>query len=261
MPKVHQNDNLLMKVLIYGIPGSGKTTLASTAAEHGDMGKVLFLSIEGGMLSVPNNPDIMVEEIRNTPEKAAIDQVRDLFFALVAKNIKQTPWVENINTVVIDSGTELMTLVLEKIAKDAGRQSGMPFLQDYGQSTAVLKQTFRWFRDLPYNVIVTSLVQTVYDGKGDNAPVKSIEPMFTEKLREAVKGYFDHIWYAYRLEGKPDSEGTVQPDSYHLLTRPAAKFFGKTRGQNFSQALGARVDNPNLAVIYDLLLQTEGKAK
>lgn len=267
MPQEHTNRNLFMKALIYGQPGSGKTTLASTASQHDQMRNVLFLSIEGGLLSVPSNSDVLVEEIRNdlSGGTSATKKIDKMFWALAGKYSENAqPWVKNVNTVVIDSGTELLTLTLEAIMAEeiaGGRNKNleMSWLQDYGRATTKLKQLYRWFRDLPMNVIVTCLVQNVYEGKGENAPLKSIEPMLTEKLRESVKGYFDHIWYAYRVEGRVNPDGTVVDDTFHLLTRPAAKFFGKTRGQYFSRAVGSKIDNPNMAQLYDLLLETEGK--
>ena len=42
-----------LNILVYGYPGAGKTTLAASAQEHPDLADVLFLNIEGGLLSVP----------------------------------------------------------------------------------------------------------------------------------------------------------------------------------------------------------------
>jgi len=41
-----------MKILVYGPQGAGKTYLAATAQDHPAMRDVLFLSIEGGLMTV-----------------------------------------------------------------------------------------------------------------------------------------------------------------------------------------------------------------
>lgn len=64
--KPHVNPNPYLKLLVHGAPGVGKTTLAGQAVEHEAMRNVWFLSVEGGMLSVPNNDCIYTTEIRNT---------------------------------------------------------------------------------------------------------------------------------------------------------------------------------------------------
>lgn len=257
-PVTHENTKPLLKLLVYGAPGVGKTTLAATAAEHDDLKKVLFLSVEGGMLSVPSSPNVIKEEIRNTASHSAFEHIDSYFWALASQDFSRYPWMKDIRTVVIDSGSELLTLVLESlVAADitAGntKRQGLDdiWLQDYGRSTASLKRLYRYFRDLPYNFILTALSKNIYPKGLDNSqgiePL-SVTPNFTEKLGESIMGYMDHIWYMYR-NGKDEPE---------ILTRQFRTYRGKTRGKFFNPALGLNVANPNLASIYQLLIETEG---
>lgn len=256
--KAHVNPTPWLKLLVYGQPGVGKTTLAGQAAEHDDMRDVWFLSVEGGMLSVPNNRRIYVTEIRNTPEVSAYAQIFEAFWAMASRDVSKYPWINDINTVVIDSGSELLTLVLESLVdegvkadKTHSRDENQIYLQDYGTATVSLKRLYRYFRDLPCHLIVTALSKNIYPkraGKVDEAaqPV-AVAPSFTDKLGVSIQGYVDHCWYLY-----------VDDKGRHILTQPAGIYQAKTRGQAYSKELGKIVHNPCLPDLYDLLIQTEG---
>ena len=64
-----------LKLLVYGPPAVGKTTLAGTAEDHEDMAPVLLCNIEGGELSVKNRLDVWTT-----------DQLRDV------KSVEEVFW-------------------------------------------------------------------------------------------------------------------------------------------------------------------------
>ena len=98
-----------MKILVYGPQGAGKTYLAATAQDHPAMRDVLFLSIEGGLMTVAHRGDIMAEDIAST--KA----LEDIFWKIANKD----PEYARFKTLVIDSGTELQTMNLEEVVRHA----------------------------------------------------------------------------------------------------------------------------------------------
>ena len=59
-----------MKILIYGPQGVGKTYLAATAQDHPAMRDVLFLNVEGGLMTIAHRGDIMAED---TPHQGLED--------------------------------------------------------------------------------------------------------------------------------------------------------------------------------------------
>lgn len=239
---VSQTDKFL-KVLVYGDAGVGKTSLAATATQNKAMEKTLIVNVEGGMLSITGSGAMATEQIKS------IKDVEDIMWALSSKQ----EGFEHYNTCVIDSGTELQTLDLEEIAeaarkKNSSREVDTVYLEDYGKSTTRLKRIFRHFRDLPMNVIVTALV------KREMPPMQSqkrdpirVLPQFTAKLGDSLMGYVDAVWYMYEDDGVR-----------HLLTQPEGPYMAKTRGHNFSAAIGKDVENPNLSELYDILQKTEG---
>lgn len=102
-----------LNILVFGEPGVGKTTLAATAQDHPAMRDVVFLNIEGGLLSVVS---------RGQPVKAvdisSQESVEEFFWSLRKDLMESTDGpLAGVKTVVIDSGSELQTLVLEGIVR------------------------------------------------------------------------------------------------------------------------------------------------
>jgi phage nucleotide-binding protein len=245
-----------VNALIYSDPGLGKTTLAASAADHPEMGEVLFLNFEGGLLSIKGKRGVKIRDVRS------VDDVEDSFWAVVQKR----KGYERIRTVVIDSGTELQGINLEQIAAKAFKKkrgkretADQLFQEDYGKDTQRLKRVFRWFRDGDFNFIVTAHAKRLFEKKGENSEPKlvGVQPAFTNKLGTSLCGFVDFVWYMYK-----DDES----DTRWLLTREHEEFYAKTRGIKFSTALGPRVqlaipgksEGHTIATLYDLMLKSEG---
>lgn len=234
-----------VKLLVYGDPGIGKTTFAATGESHPQMKNTLFVNIEGGMLSIANTDADATEQLHN------VDSVEEVFWNLAQK----TKGWDHYQTVVVDSATELQTMDLEGIVKAAKKKNKSRnlddiYLEDYGKSTARLKRIFRQFRDLPMHVIVTCLTKRVMPANAQNMTnpqPKATLPSLTDKLAMSLMGYMDFVWYMYIGED----------NKRELLTRDKSHYKAKTRGARFSKALGERVVEPDLAEIFNLLLQTE----
>ncbi len=234
-----------LKVLIYGDPGTGKTTLAATVTENVDMEKTLVINIEGGMLSIIDTGALATDQVSN------ITEVEEIMWALSSK----AKGFEHFNTVIVDSGSELQTLDLEGIVREAKKKKSDRDLddihiEDYGKSTQRLKRIFRHFRDLKMNVIVTALVKRHMPPatSARKTPLKVV-PKFTASLSDSVCGYMDCVWYLYLDE---------ETGKRQMLTQPEGVYFAKTRGHNFSRELGKLVEDPNFSDIYNLLQTTEG---
>lgn len=270
-------ESVYVNLMIYADPGAGKTTLAAMANEHPAMREVLFANVEGGLLSVTGQ-GIHAIDINS------VDDLEALYWELVKGKEGS---LGHIRTVVIDSGSEVQSLNLEEIVAEEieedekGKRYSQDdiWLSDYGRSTAQLKRVFRWFRDLDCHLIITALAKTIMPpqpqgrGKGmsqslakqpDRDP-KSVDPLFTEKLGNAVKGYVDFVWYIYE-----DSNEDGDPERW-ILTQRQGPIFAKTRGARFRTALGPHVkikdmenegdDGMTLGDIFDLLIKTQGPKK
>lgn len=232
-----------VNIMVYGEPGVGKTTLAATAASHPDMGKVLVLNVEGGLLSIRNNPNVEAIDI----ESAA--QLEKIYYALANGDSPQ------FKTIVLDSGTELQTLHLEEVVKDAvkkksGRTLDEIYLEDYGKNTSFIRRIVRWYKELDRHFIMTALVKREWSNPAmvDRTAPDIVRPAFTAKLGTHLQGYFDYVWY---MATKTDDDGNVQRN---VLTRAKAPYVAKTRIEPDAE-FPMVITNPNLSDIYNQLFQ------
>jgi len=240
MPKsyVVTPDKPYFNGLLFGDPGSGKTSLAVSAQDHPKMADVLVINHEGGLLSVAHRGDIRAVDVHTTEE------LEDILIRLKQRDKEY----KGIRTVIIDSATELQTVNLEEIVqreakKKSGRNKNDIYRADYGESTVQLKRVFRGFRDIRRHVIFTALAKYVYPKMPEGADTTNVDPLavipsLTAKLASSLMGYVDFVWFCYYDKDE---------DKYRVLTQPEDAFFAKTRGPHFAKALGklrtVKIDN------------------
>lgn len=231
-----------IKVLLYAFAGVGKTLFAATAQDHEATRDVLFLNLEGGLLTIAGRRDIAATDLQSADH---LEQVLDLI-------AQGHPMMAKYQTLVLDSGSELQTMSLEHNIAHRQRNSAAPDLdevdrRDYGRTGVQLKRILRKMRDLPINIIVTALPK---ETKDDLGTVISIGPLFTPSLQEPIMGIFDFVWYMY----------VDANDNRQILTRDQGVYRAKTRGPRFREALGVNYENPTIPGLYDLLMESEGGA-
>lgn len=219
-----------VKMLVYGAPGVGKTYFSSSAP------KPLFVDVEGGTLSIRNagrNIDVV-----------KVNRFADIFeihkFLMAGDHDYQT--------VIVDSLTELQKKSLDGIMEEAYRKDPMKRdpdvaeLRDWGKNTAQLRKAVRYFRDLPMNVIFTSLEK---DTKDESTGAIRVGPDLTPKLQNDVAGYLDIIAH---MSTRDKEEGIVR----QMLVQPTGKYMAKDR----SGKLGKIIKEPDFQAILDRI---EGK--
>lgn len=225
-----------MKVLLYGLSGMGKTTMAASFP------RPLFLDLEGGMLSTrrvqpvlryPRNPK---ESVKSYP------QVVD-FYNLVAQ--EKNPQFE---TIVIDSLNELQLLVTQYVVtKFTGvkrQYNDQMTLADYGKANRDFAKVVRLFLNLPYNVVFTAA--STQKDFGEESDVM-ISPKFVGKqVGPDVQRMMDMIGYCY---AKAMPGNTTE---HYVSFKMSSKYLAKDR-------LGiTRQDIPNS---YDALMSNTKETK
>ena len=248
-----------MNKVIWGPPGCGKTTLAATAQDHPQMGDVLFIDIEGGLVSCAHRGDIRFVDVKTnedgTPCLDVIANMEAVYWNIVQKK----PGFDTIGTVVIDSVTELQQMDLANIAaieyekykkKIADNPRKMktikPVVKDrisldyYGLNTSRMKRILRMYRDGPFNLICTALMKKRYDSESETAPPTEIGPSLTPGVSDSLRGMVDFCWALY-LDG----------NTRKLMTAPTGVYQVKTRGPRFQAEIGDTVTNPHLGEMYD----------
>lgn len=247
-----------LKVMIYGNYGTGKTTLAGTAANVESMRDVLVINAESGDLALTPFQDridtIQVTEYKRMSQikefltkhcKARdagdIDKLREMESYLRGYEV-ETP--KQYNTAIIDSLSEVEQYCMNQLLGitdttklDEEVQSAE--WSEYKRNHSMIQRLVRAFRDLPMHVIFICGEQF----NQDEAKRYKYSPALTGKLSKQVQGFMDMV--GYLAIGNPKDDGTVPRRLYVL---PTGKYDAKHRYANFH---GSFFDDPSMESILE----------
>lgn len=240
-----------LKVLIYGVPGAGKTVLAGSASEVEAMQPVLYVDVEGGTLSIAERYP-KLQRVR----------VKDDFDA--SGRLKATAWDQlwaiyealkrgegGYATVVVDNLSEAYQLAMrdtmnERVSENANLDEDVPDLRAYGKTGSQVRRWVRHLRDLDAHVIFTAheMAQT-----NDAGATLSFTPSFPGKLPFELAGFMDMVLYLYTKTEKVESPDGKKDSVYrNLQAQPAGKYLAKDR----SGKLPLILRDPTMPKIFDL---------
>lgn len=174
-----------LKMVVYGMSGVGKTSLAKTIGEP-----TLLISAESGLLTLAGADidviDISQDDNGNViPKEKRIGRLGEVYqFLLSDEAKKKYRWV------FIDSLTEISQNLVECL------QAEFPDRKDslvlYGENSKRLRSLVKSFRDLPhYNVIFTALSVIDKDESGMRFTTIDLVGNFASKL----PGFFDEVFF------------------------------------------------------------------
>jgi phage nucleotide-binding protein len=190
-----------VKALVYGVAGSGKTSLSAT---FGDIPTVV-ISCESGLLSIAD-ADLPVIEIKT---------MNDLSEAYLF--LTQNQDGQRFKAIVIDSVSEIAEVLLaeeKKTSKDARAA--------YGNTSEKMMELLRAFRDVAgRHVLFISKLEKVKDEM--NGALMYGPSMPGQRLGQAIPYLVDEV-FALRVE--KDGEGNV---SRWLQTTPDFQWQAKDR--------------------------------
>jgi len=233
------------KGIVWSPPGTGKTTFAASGSSHPDLGKMLIINIEDGLLTLNDDENILVVDIgidekgNKVPDIAR--HLEDLLDEVLAPDPK--PIWKDVKTLVIDSWSDFQTKSLQDVllADDRAKDKDMLEQKHYGKDTNREKRLMSLLRQCKKNVIFTAISKIDRDKEGNTV---AILPALTDKVSEALVSYMDFSWYLF------EDKGVIK-----MLTRPRSKIRAKTRRDDIAEILGEIVtlerNKPNLAIIYD----------
>lgn len=215
-------------LMVYGDPGVGKTTLASTTPNP------LFLDVDGGLMSVAHKDFDVVEVGKH---QSVIQDLEDAYMLLIGSE-------HSYETIVVDTITELQRKLADELQMEihqaTGRDRDLMTLQDWGKNTAQTRRFLRAMIDLPIHTIFVAQAELYV--REDSTQMRM--PMLTAKLRNAVMAMTSIIGCLGIKAGEGD-----KPDQRVLLTRPHGMFYAKDR----SGKLPVTMVDPTIPQILDLV--------
>jgi len=231
-----ENRTPYMNMMIYGNSGVGKTRLCGSAVEVEELAPVLFVDIEGGLLTLESCYP-QVEYVRVMTWQKLQDVYNELY---------RNPG--RYKTIVLDSLTEIQKfsmdgIMKEVVQKDSDRDPDVPSIREWGNNGEQTRKFVRGFRDLPCNTIFTALA--VHD-KDSRTGMIMTTPSLSGKLKQEVAGFLDIVAYYY-MKKVGDKMQRL------LLTQATEQQVAKDR----SDRLPPVVEEPTMLQLYQLITGNE----
>src|SRR5215510_2808256 len=173
-----ENDPRLLKMLLCGDPGKGKTLFSSTAPN------VLLLSVEGGNLSTKDR-QIPYVTIENSADFFELIKILQCPSDQRAMYLKTLGFDGPLNCVVVDTIDEVCSILAKE--RYVSQKHDALTLNDYGWLKEQLKQITTALRNLDLHVIMTAHLKARGEEDGGTSFLPAIEGSFAEK----IAGYVD----------------------------------------------------------------------
>lgn len=180
----HQTVNKNFIGMLYGEPGTGKTTLAvGLAHKLSDGGKVLYLDSADGWVSLENIPSLMKNVVRLPFER--YQDMPQLAAALRDPDSKRPAVLKGVNVVVLDELSSIANDVLDTVLRErlGTRGDEIPDQtaewQDYFPQKELVRKAIIQLHEVPnLHVILVAHAKE----KIDHRKVKVMKPDFPDKL-------------------------------------------------------------------------------
>lgn len=239
-----------LKMLVYGAPGAGKTSLLGSAVDVPEMNDLLMVTAEGGVMVLEDNDRIQnpgdidvvkidrIEQlqkiyeflqhhcrVRDNNDTAGLAALQKMVMPHIDTDPNATEGpnrVRRYRTVIIDSLTEIEAQNLAKILNldsqglDAGADLEVAGFAEFRKNNHTIQRIVRSLRDLPLHILLVC-TQSYHQ---DELKRMHYSPALTGKLSTQIQGFMDIVgWLVVGLPDPNDPSGAgprrlfVQPQS------------------------------------------------
>lgn len=204
-----------LTVLVYGVPGSGKTWFAGTFP------KPLFIDVRGGVEATLRNKEIAFVQ----PQRW-----EDLIQCLIPENVK------DYETVVLDTFTEAVYGTIVRSVLNISPKDEMD-LKEWSRALERARTLYRGLLDIPDKHIVVTC-QEMHD-KDEEFGHIYVQPQLPPSMARKIGDYFDSVFHL-RMGMKDGKKGRV------MLTQPEGRYIAKDRWGCLD-----KLEIPDFNVIWD----------
>lgn len=179
------------KILIYGDPGTTKSSFAATAPNN------LIVDLDDGLLSAKSSPNGIANNVRSFPWKSF-----DYLSALIGKLQQRPPELDWVEVLTIDPFSEMHKRGLDEVLAREHSKAPRTFnrykpeTDHHAENNNRMLAIVRALKDIDRNLIITAHARTV-EPKGK--PAKTF-PDFSEQLANKIEGMMDIVGYMTRRE-------------------------------------------------------------
>lgn len=230
-----------VRAVLYGDPGTGKTTAAATMSQ---LGTVIYIDTEQGLkASALAGHDVELANIEPVRDVSYL-ALRDLAWELKSRISDG----EQIAGVVLDSMTALVPTLLSELTNSAAEKAArrgeerptyIAHQDDWGNVVAQVRELFRFFRDLPIHMVVTAHSRRSNDEEG----AVRMGPATSPALQNDLVAYTDLVIATHMV----DIGGKLTQVGY---TKPVGKYDAKDR----FGVLPAQMVEPTFVRIYEYVI-------
>lgn len=179
------------KILIYGDPGTTKSSFAATAPNN------LIVDLDEGLISAKASPNGIATGVKSFPWMGF-----NGLSALIGKLSQNPPELAWVETLTIDPFSETHKRGLDEVlAREHAKAPGTfnrwkPETDHHQENNNRMLAIIRALKDLDRNIIITAHAKTV---EPKNKPAKTF-PDFSESLANKIEGMMDIVGYMTRRE-------------------------------------------------------------
>lgn len=179
------------KILIYGDPGTTKSSFAATAPNN------LIVDLDDGLISAKSSPNGIADNVRSFPW-----QTFNHLSALINKLGQRPPELDWVEVLTIDPFSEMHKRGLDEVLAREHAKAPRTFnryspeTEHHQENNNRMLAIVRALKDLDRNLIITAHAKTV---EPKNKPAKTY-PDFSESLANKIEGMMDIVGYMTRRE-------------------------------------------------------------